>query len=786
MTARDGEPMGMGERVEPTAWLPDTPFLANFLAETSEGILLSTHRPPGEKQAILYANNAFLKMSGYSLPEVLGRSPSIFHGPQTDARSLEAVYRAIAAGGTYQGPLTKYRKDGTSYRVDCSLSPLRNADGDVTHWVTLQRDVTERDAQREKLRASEERLSLTIDASGDGIFDWNVATGELFWSPRCMEIVGLSSERFVPRASTFFDRLVPEDRERVEAAVQAHFERHIPFVIEYELFHEDGSRLPIAARGQAAWDEAGQPIRMVGTMRDISHARSLESRLLEAEEMAQMGHWVLDLRQGGTSWSPGTYRIHGLEQEAMGTAIPQAIDCYHPDDRDAIRNALKRAADSGQGFTLDARLVREDGALRFVRVNGNVARDARGKPIRLFGIIQDRTTTVMQERQLEQAQRLQAFGQLAGGVAHDFNNLLAVIMGNLELLQDLVGSRVDEDDKQLIQEAMRAATRGRELTQSLLSFARAAPLRPEVIAPDRLRKDLSEILRRTLPATISVQFTIEPGTWPVQADAGNLEGVLLNLALNARDAMPDGGTLTIETCNRRLDEADVALDRLAIPPGPYVSFAVGDSGHGIPAEVQERVFEPFFTTKPAGLGSGLGLARVKGFAEQSGGTVRLYSEPGQGTSVVIYLPAHGSGPIENDAAPDSSRPSAFPRARVLLVEDLPEVRKVMRLRLEREGLCVTEAETGDQAMALVEGGADFDILLTDIVMPGSLQGFELASEVRKKRPGIKVIFMSGHARDALMRPGVGDDDIRLTKPISRAELFDALKRVLSQAADPVS
>lgn len=350
-------------------------------------------------------------------------------------------------------------------------------------------------------------------------------------------------------------------------------------------------------------------------------ARHADARHAATEARAGIGHVVLRLDDGSLDASPNCAAILGRATLA-GLTAQSFPGLFLAEDRATLTAAIRRALRDGTPCDVTLRRDPRAGARRHIRLRGQLERDGVGHPAALLCVIEDRTDMLRQERQLEQAQRLQAFGQLAGGVAHEFNNLLTVIMGNAELLRDAAADRLTAEDRMLVDEALVAVERGRTLTDSLTSFARVAPLRPEPQRLDRLRDAVAGVLRRTLPATIVLHFEAQADGWPVFADSGTLQHVLFNLALNARDAMPKGGTLRITARNHRLD---APLGPLW--PGPYVAIAVADPGAGIAPDHLPRFCEPFFTTKPVGQGSGLGLSRVKGFVEQSGGALRIDSTP---------------------------------------------------------------------------------------------------------------------------------------------------------------
>ena len=390
----------------------------------------------------------------------------------------------------------------------------------------------------------------------------------------------------------------------------------------------------------------------------------------------------------------------------------------------------------------------------------------------VISMAMDVTERRQAEEQLRQAQKMEAVGQLTAGVAHDFNNMLAVIMGNAELL----GDRLDEDDPQLVA-VFQGARRAADLTQRLLAFSRKQMLKPEVVDANKLIADTTGLLRRTLEEHIDIETVAAAGLWNCEVDPAQLENVMVNLAINARDAMPDGGKLTIETANVRLDE-DYAAAQDDVKPGQYVMLAVSDTGSGMPPEVREHVFEPFFTTKEVGAGSGLGLSMVYGFVKQSGGHVTIYSEPGEGTAIKLYLPRT----TETEAVERHSMSDAVPVARgetVLVVEDDPDVRALAVTLLRGLGYEVLHAGTAAAALEQLGLATRINLLLTDVMLPGGMNGRALTDEVERRAPAVKVLYMSGYTENSIIHHSRLDAGVDLLqKPFSRADLAGAVRRAL--------
>ncbi len=395
--------------------------------------------------------------------------------------------------------------------------------------------------------------------------------------------------------------------------------------------------------------------------------------------------------------------------------------------------------------------------------------------------ITDMTTRAQAEGVLREAQKMQAIGQLTGGIAHDFNNLLTVILGNLEFVRDKPG---DEQRLQShVERATWAAQRGASLTRQLLAFARRQPLAPAAIDLAETVPELVPLLRRTLGEHIEVRYVETARLWPAMADPAQLESAVLNLALNARDAMPGGGRLTIELANKVLDD-DYARQHAEVTAGDYTMLAVSDTGHGMTPDIMGRVFEPFFTTKPDGKGTGLGLAMVFGFVKQSGGHVKIYSEPGDGTTVRIYLPrAIGTAAAMGQR---TAIPLELPRgsATVLVVEDEPAVREIAVAMLSDLGYRVLEAADGEEGLRVFGAHtAVIDLMLTDVVLPGKVRGRELAERITAIRPEVSILYMSGYTENSIVHNGRLDDGVQLiSKPFKRDQLARKVAEALAARA----
>jgi nitrogen-specific signal transduction histidine kinase/CheY-like chemotaxis protein len=399
---------------------------------------------------------------------------------------------------------------------------------------------------------------------------------------------------------------------------------------------------------------------------------------------------------------------------------------------------------------------------------------------RIFtGFIRDLTSRHRMEAELRQAQKMEAVGQLTGGLAHDFNNLLTVITGNLEMLESRL---TDERQRELLAEAQAAADDGAKLTGQLLAFGRRQPLNPKLTDIGIAVSGFTELLRRTLGESVELRTVVSGASNFSLVDSSQLQNALLNLALNARDAMPHGGSLTIEIDRKRIDP-DYAQMYPEVRPGDYVLISVTDTGEGMSPEVRQRAFEPFFTTKPTGQGTGLGLSMVYGFVKQSGGHVQIYSDVGRGTSIRVFLP-RAQAPRQAVDTTSAASATSLPRGRetILVVEDDLRVRRVTAARLRDTGYTVLEASTGIQALQQLEQHARIDLVFTDVIMPGGLTGDQLAQQIRTERPEIKVLLTSGYAEPMIAGREQAESGNWLRKPYTAADLAVRVRQLLDRKA----
>jgi len=536
----------------------------------------------------------------------------------------------------------------------------------------------------------------------------------------------------------------------------------------------------------------GKLIGFAKITRDLTEQRKAQEMALESERRFRLlvqgvtDYAIYMLSPEGlvTNWNTGAQRIKGY---AANEIVGQHFSRFYTKEdlkREIPRIALERARSEGR-FEAEGWRVRKDGTRFWASVVIDAVHDDDGNLIGFAKITRDLTERRETQLQLEQSreqlfqsQKMEAVGQMTGGLAHDFNNLLTGITGSLELMRTrLAQGRINELER-FITAALGAAFRAANLTHRLLAFARRQTLDPKPTDANRLIASMSEFIQRTIGPAIALETVPAVGLWPTFCDVNQLENAILNLCINGRDAMPDGGRLTIETTNAWIN-ADTARHR-DMQPGQYVVVCVTDTGTGMPPEVVSRAFDPFFTTKPLGQGTGLGLSMIYGFASQSGGQARIYSEVGVGTTVRLYLPRYrGSAEEETDGDLTVALPRTDRGETVLIVDDEPSVRMLVSETLDELGYAVIEASDGASGLKLLQSDIRIDLLITDVGLPGGMNGRQMADAARQSRPGLKVLFITGYAENAAIGSGQLEAGMHvLTKPFNLDKLASRIKTII--------
>ena len=590
------------------------------------------------------------------------------------------------------------------------------------------------------------------------------------WNPGARRFKGYQADEIIGQHFSRF--YTPEDlHRRIPTIALETAQREGRFEAEGWRVRKDGSRFWANVVIDPIRRPDGSLAGFAKVTRDLTERRAAEEKLRVSEErfrllvqsVSDYAIYMLDTDGRVTSWNAGAERFMGYTaEEIIGEHFSRV---YTDEDRaeGAPEVALATARHDGR-FEAEGWRIRKDGSRFWSSVIVDPIRNDSGELIGFAKVTRDLTEKREIEDQLRQSQKMEAVGQLTGGLAHDFNNLLTGISGSLEMMQMRLAQGRTADVDRYFLAAQGAVKRAAALTHRLLAFSRRQTLDPKPANVNKLLAELEELIRRTMGPGIDVEVVGTSGAWPILVDANQLENAVLNLCINARDAMPDGGKLTIETANRWLDER--AARQHDLPVGQYVSLCVTDTGTGMTPDVIAKAFDPFFTTKPLGEGTGLGLSMIYGFARQSGGHIRIYSEVGQGTTMCLYLPRHG----EDEMADDDTdlQADVIPTGDgevVLVIDDEPTIRMLVAEILGDAGYSVIEAPDGPTGLRLLESNARIDLLITDVGLPGGMNGRQVADAARKSRPRLKILFITGYAENAVIGQGRLESGMfLLTKP----------------------
>jgi len=650
----------------------------------------------------------------------------------------------------------------------------------------------------EELRHSRSELESATRLTHVGHWYWNIKTNEMRWTEEVYRLFGATNESEVLKLDDWAARVHPDDWSELERKVKTAIADKTLYRHEYRIIQPDGSVRSCAALGQPVLDGSGDVVAFQGAIQDITERKRAEEALRDNQRQLQLitdnvrdTVWLMDLGMKTTWISPSVVRTRGFTLEELADMpmerhlAPDSL--RHMMQLAAIHLTPEKLADPKAEIVVqgDFEFYRKDGTTFWADSVVSLLRNANGVPTGFVGVGRDiterkRAEAVRQqlEEQLRTAQKMEAIGSLAGGVAHDFNNILSVIRSYTAFVQETVprGSPLHHD----LLEIEKAGERATALTRQLLAFSRKQILQPVALDLNQVAAGVEKMLRRIVGEDIDFVQVLAPDLGVVRADPGQLEQVLMNLVVNARDAMPEGGKLTIETANVEIDE-EYAARHVDVTPGSYVQLVVTDTGCGMDEQTKARLFEPFFTTKEKGKGTGLGLSTVYGIVKQSGGNIWVYSEPGQGTTFKIYLPRElGAAATVTQAPEVVARPTGTET--VLVVEDEEALRKVAKRSLTAAGFTVLTAADGVEALETAARHAgEIHLLLTDVVMP-KMSGRALAVELTKTRPAIQVLYMSGYTDNAIVHHGVLDPGTQfLPKPFSGNDLTRKVREVLDQA-----
>ena len=726
-----------------------------------------------------------------ALPEVAG---------QGFFERLDHVFATGEPFTAHAAPVTLIRSPGGGSErrfLDFVYQPMRDGLGRITGVLVAGSDMTERVLATAALAESETRFRNMADYAPVILWVTDAQGACTYLNRRWYEFTGQSEAE--AQGFGWLDAVHPEDRGwSGETFVRANAQR-VPFRLEYRLRHADGSYHWAIDAASPRFGPDGTFAGYIGSVVDIEDRKRAEERLFEARRRLDavlnnttMAIFMMDERQHCIYMNRAAETLTGYTlAETTGRALHDVVHHTRPDGTPypLCECPIDQAFPENNQEQGEEVFVHRDGTFYPVAFTASPIRDDADRPvgtviearniedelrakaqIEAFSAgleqqVAERTAELMKaEEALRQSQKMEAVGQLTGGIAHDFNNLLAGISGSLELMQSRIGQGRLKDIDRYMSAAQGAAKRAAALTHRLLAFSRRQTLDPKPTDVNRLVAGMEELIRRTIGPQITLEVVAAGGLWSVLIDPSQLENALLNLCINARDAMPDGGRITIETANRWLDGA--AARARDLEPGQYLSLCVSDTGTGMTPEVIAKAFDPFFTTKPIGQGTGLGLSMIYGFVRQSGGQVRIYSEVGIGTTMCLYLPRHYGSAEDPDLPPDfATVPRAEAGETVLVVDDEPTVRMLVTEVLEDLGYAAIEAADGASGLKVLQSDVRIDLLITDVGLPGGMNGRQMADAARVLRPALKVLFITGYAENAVVGNGPLDPGMHvLTKP----------------------
>jgi PAS domain S-box-containing protein len=646
----------------------------------------------------------------------------------------------------------------------------------------------ERIRAEEELRKSQEMLKLILDSIPVRVFWKDLDSVYLGCNKHFAEDAGLESPEQIIGMNDFelswgdqAELYQSDDRQVMQSGVSK---------LDYEEPQSwpDGTQLWLRTSKSPLRNVDGAVFGVLGVYEDITKRkltemvlRESEQRLADAQRMAHIGNWELDLVTNKLEWSEEIHRVFETDPQTFAPSYEGFLELVHPSDRKGVGTAYSKSVKDKTPYSIEHRLRMPDGRVKHVHERCQTFYDDDGNPIRSIGTVQDITERVKMEEALRRSQKMDAIGQLSGGIAHDFNNQLGVIIGYLDFLKEHFPE--DEEPSQWVDIATRATLRCTDLTRQLLTFTRNHSKEPVSADLNIVLKDLETMVARTVTPEVEVQYSLADGLWRTDIDPGEFQDTILNLVLNARDAMPGGGTILIETTNKFLDTDYAALNP-ELKSGDYVQLMMGDTGTGMDKETLEHLFEPFFTSKPEGKGTGLGMAMVYGFVERHGGNIKIFSELGTGTTVRIFLPR--STAAESAIIGNDSREASLPTGHesILIVDDEVALLELADRYLGNLGYRTCLAENAMQALTILAGEEEFDLLFSDVVMPGGMNGYELAKQATEQRPCLKVLLTSGFTSANIANNGLARFSAHLlSKPYGKVDLARRIRLVLDGGAN---
>ncbi|MCF8024777.1 MAG: PAS domain S-box protein [Desulfobacteraceae bacterium] len=732
-------------------------------------------------------NDRWMEMLGYTREQLLGQSSNEV-GIWAAPGERDPIVQKLKKHGFFKNEPVEF-KTSTGGTVYALWSAEAVTLGSRHVMLSMIYDRTEHKQMEDALRESEQRLSLAMDAVSDGVWDWQTGTDHVYFSPRWYTMLGYKPYELPESFETWRRLLHPEDLPLAVELVKRHLTSAHPFETEFRMKTKNGDFKWIFARGKTVEkNEQGNPRRMLGTHMDITGRKQAEQKLRESEEKYRRIAenitdvvWTTDLNLNPTFVSSSVQKLlDETPEEHMRRTMAEKLPPFYLNKiyqllAEELEKENDPASDKDRSRLIELKHYKADGSTIWVSMNISAIRDEYGNFVGLQGVTRDISEQKKREEeqeklqnQLYQAQKMESVGRLAGGVAHDFNNKLFIINGYAEMAIDMIepnGALYEN-----IREIHAAGQQSAGIVRQLLAFARQQTISPVLLDLNDTISGMIKMLHRLLGENIDLAWLPGNNLWPVKIDPSQVDQIMANLAVNARDAISDVGNLTIETKNKIIDE-DYCNSNPEAVTGKYVMLAVSDDGCGMEKEVQNLLFEPFFTTKEIGKGTGLGLPTIYGIVKQNEGFINVYSEPGEGTTFSIYLPSQEAGKLSSGAAEKSAAEIPKGSETILLVEDEPAILEMGKKMIRRLGYKVLSAERPEAAVQLAAGYKEkIDLLITDVVMP-EMNGRDLALRVAGSQPGLKILYMSGYTADVIARHGVLDKGVQfIQKPLSVKDL----------------
>ena len=738
------------------------------------------------ERRIIMSNPAAQKMFGYSDAELTSNTTEMLYLNKRDFID-QGKRRFSTEREPEQDPYeVQYkRKDGSTFWTETIGTQVKDVNGNIIGFIGLFRDISERKKTEEALQESQKMLQLVL----------NSIPVRVFWKDRECVYLGCNQHFARDAGLEFPEQIIGKND--FELSWREHAELYR--ADDQQVMQDDVSKLnyeepQTSPDGTPLWlrtsklplkDLDGNIFGIMGVYEDITERKRAEKgiheseqRLAEAQRMAHIGNWELDLVTDELLWSEEVYRIFEIDPRKVRITHENFFDAIHPDDLEQLNAAFAESVKNKIPYNIEHRLRMANGSVKYVQEHCETFYDAQGQPLRSVGTVQDITERVTMEDALRRSQKMEAIGQLSGGIAHDFNNQLAVIIGYLDFLKNYTTN--DEKPRLWVDAASKATLRCIDLTRQLLTFTRRQGKNKKVTNLNTTIKGLETMIARSVTPRIEVQYTLADDLSQVKIDPGEFQDTILNLVINARDAMPGGGKLLIETSNTHLEKGYVSLNH-EIEAGDYVQMKLIDTGTGMSAETLEHIFEPFFTTKPEGKGTGLGLPMIYGFVKRYGGHIKVDSQPGKGTCIYIYLPCTTAS--ESAAIAENIQTTALPTGSesILIVDDEIALLKLTSHQLTGLGYRTLLAEDPAQAMKILATDKEIDLLFSDVIMPGGMNGYELAQQAVEIRPGLKVLLTSGVTAKAISINGMARFSAHLlNKPYRRDDLARRIRLVLDE------